>query len=65
MEHTKGTMIVSAVLLVVCLAIASFLILIYDNTWSLVIFLGSAFIFRILIDYFAPKQKRSDNDGND
>ncbi|EKS26284.1 hypothetical protein L5D95_10420 [Streptococcus pneumoniae] len=37
---------------------------IYDNTWSIVIFLGSIFIFRILIDYFAPKQRRSDNDGN-
>ncbi|OFV07319.1 hypothetical protein HMPREF3125_08845 [Staphylococcus sp. HMSC13A10] len=38
---------------------------IFDNIWSILSFWGSVFIFRILIDYFAPKQKRSDNDGND
>ncbi|KAF2411439.1 hypothetical protein B1729_20325 [Microbacterium sp. B35-04] len=37
---------------------------IFDNIWSILSFWGSVFIFRILIDYFAPKQKKRDTNGN-
>ncbi|MDU6447601.1 MAG: hypothetical protein E6565_11505 [Staphylococcus epidermidis] len=64
MEHTKGTMIVSAVLLVVCLAIASFLIFHEQQIFPSLIFLGLAFIDDTKFYLSYQKLKERDHHGN-
>lgn len=65
MDNTKVTMIVSAILLVFCLTIASYLIFHEHLFWLSLIFLGLAFIdgTKFYISY--QKVKERDNNGND
>ena len=64
MEHTKGTMIVSAVLLVVCFAIASFLIFHEQQIFPSLIFLGLAFIDGTKFYLSYQKLKERDHHGD-
>lgn len=36
----------------------------FENKWVIIAFFIYVIIFRIIIDVIAPKQKRSDNNGN-
>lgn len=64
MDNTKVTMIVSAILLVFCLTIASYLIFHEHLFWPSLIFLGLAFIDGTKFYLSYQKLKERDHHGD-